>query len=75
MGERLSTTFANVAIRAGLAIIGLVVVIFALGQAVGVDLLGLVGEALSSQTGRWLVVAFFGLLIIAAAQRGLAHRG
>lgn len=74
-GERISTWFASVAVRTGLAVIGLVVVVFALGQAVGVNLLGMAAEAVTSQTGRWLVVAFFGLLLIGAAQHGLTQRG
>lgn len=74
-GERISTWFASVAVRTGLAVIGLIVVVFALGQAVGLDLLGMAAEAITSQTGRWLVVAFFGLLLIGAAQHGLTQRG
>lgn len=75
MGERLSVWFAAAAVRMGLTIIGVVVLIFALGQAVGLDLLGLFVEALNSQTGQWLVVAFFAILLIAAAQRGISYRG
>ncbi|MFC6732204.1 MULTISPECIES: hypothetical protein [unclassified Haladaptatus] len=63
--------FANTAIRVGVVLIGFVLLLFALGQAVGANLLGMVAEALSSQTGQWLVVAFFALLLIGAAQRGV----
>ncbi len=62
--------FAASTLRIALAIIGLVVVLFALGQAVGMNLLGMFADALSTQIGRWLVVAFFGLLLIALAVRG-----
>lgn len=55
----------------GLIAIGFVLLLFALGQAVGFDLLGLFADAVSSQTGRWLVVAFFALLLIRVAERGL----
>ena len=58
------------ALRVGLAITGFVLLLFALGQAVGFDLLGLLGDALNSRIGRWLVVAFFALLLIGIALRG-----
>ena len=61
--------FANTAVQAGLTVIGVVLLIFAIGQAVGLPLLDFTVEALSSQTGRWLVVAFFAILLIGAAQR------
>lgn len=71
--KRKSTTdwFANTAVRAGLTIIGVILLLFALGQAVGLPLLDLVTDAVTSQTGQWLVVAFFAILLIAAAQKGL----
>ncbi|WP_224336373.1 hypothetical protein [Haloprofundus halobius] len=73
--ERMSSWFAEAALRSGLAIIGFVLLLFALGQAVGFDLLGVVADALTSQTGQWLVVALFAVFIIAAsAQRGLPSR-
>ena len=61
--------FANTAVQAGLTIIGIVLLLFAIGQAVGLPLLEFTVDALSSQTGRWLVVAFFAILLIAAAQK------
>lgn len=62
--------FAASTLRIALAIVGLVIVLFALGQAVGVNLLGMLADALNTQVGRWLVVAFFGLMLIALAIRG-----
>jgi hypothetical protein len=62
---------ASTAIRAGLTLVGIVLLLFALGQAVGLPLLELVTQALTSQTGQWLVVAFFAVLLIGAAQRGV----
>lgn len=61
---------ASTAVRTVLVVVGVVVVLFALGQLVGLDLLGLVAEALSSELGRWLLIAAFGLLLIGLAQRG-----
>jgi hypothetical protein len=71
--ERESTSdwLAKTGLLFGLAVVGFVLLLFALGQAVGFDLLGLVADALSSQTGRWLVVALFALLLIGVAERGL----
>lgn len=64
-----SKWIANTAVRMGLTIIGVFLLVFALGQAFGLPLLELTIDALTSQTGRWLVVAFFALLLIGAAQR------
>lgn len=74
LGERLSGWFATAAVQIGLTLIGLVVLLFALGQAMDVDLLRMVTDALTTQTGRWLVVAFFAVLLIIAAQRGISYR-
>lgn len=62
--------FAMSALRIGLVVIGFVVLLFALGQAVGLNLLGMAADALTTQMGRWLLVAVFGLLLIALALRG-----
>ena len=67
----LSGWFANATARIGITIVGFALLLFALGQAVGADLLGLAVDAVTSQTGRWLVVAAFALLLIVGAQRGL----
>lgn len=56
-----------------IAVVGLVVVLFALGQAVGVDLLGMVAQAVSTQTGQWLAIAFLALLVMGAAMRAMAY--
>lgn len=63
--------FASAALRTGLIIVGFVLLLFALGQAVGFDLLDLVIDAVTSPMGRWIVVAIFALLLIAVAGRGL----
>ena len=59
------------AVRVRLALVGFVLFLFALGRPVGFDLLELFAEAVSSRTGRWLVVALFALLLVALAQRGI----
>ena len=68
-GSPLAGWFTETIVRAGVAIVGIVLLIFALGQAVGADLLGVFVAALTSQTGRWLAVALFAVLVIAAAFR------
>lgn len=64
-----SRWFATTAVRTGLTLVGLVLLLFALGQAVGLPLRELVADALASETGRWLVVALFAVFLIGAAQR------
>lgn len=68
-GVAASAWFANTAVRSGLTVIGIVVLLFALGQAVGLPLLELATDALTSETGQWLVVAFFAVILIGAAQK------
>lgn len=72
-GTQATGLLANAAIRFGLVLVGFVLFLFALGQAVGFGLLDLFIEAVTSQTGRWLVVALFGLVLIALAQRGIQN--
>lgn len=69
-GEAMSQWLAESALRIGLVIVGFVLLVFALGQAVGIDLLDIVADALLSPVGRWLVVAFFALVLILVALRG-----
>lgn len=73
-GEELSRWLAESVLRVGLVLVGLVLLVYALGRAVDVDLLSIVVDALLSPIGRWLVVAFFALLLIVVAQRGFRDR-
>lgn len=59
--------FARATVRWAVVLVGFVVLLFALGQAFGVPLLGMVVDGLTTWTGRWLVVAFVALLVIVAA--------
>ncbi len=63
---------ASTAMQTIVAIVGLVVVLFAVGQALGADLLGMLANALATQTGQWLAVAFIALLVVGAAMRAMA---
>lgn len=62
---------ADAALQWGVVLLGFVLLLFALGQAVGADLLAPFVDLLTSQTGLWLLVALFALAIIAAARRGI----
>lgn len=70
----LGTWFTEVATRVGIALIGLVLLLFALGQAFDVEILAAFGQALSSEVGRWLIVAAIAVAIIAGAARVRVHR-
>lgn len=64
---------ASTTVWVGVGGIGIVLLLFALGQAVGIPLLSMAAEAVSSQTGRWLVVALFALALIGLAERGISY--
>ena len=72
--ERAGEWFAESTLRIALAVFGFVLLLFALGRAVGIDLLGMVVDALATRMGRWLLVAFFALAIILMAVRGFDWR-
>lgn len=70
----MSRWVAESALRIGLAFVGFVLLVYALGRAVGIDLLDIVADALLSTVGRWLVVAFFALVLILFALQGFGER-
>jgi hypothetical protein len=72
-GEEAAGWFATSALRIGLAMIGLVLLLVALGQIAGVNFLELFADVLASPIGRWLVVAFVALLILSFAVRGFGR--
>lgn len=72
--EEAGSVFARGILRIGLGIFGFVLLLFALGRAFGLDLLGMVMDFLATQTGQWLAVAFFALLLIAVAAGGWRYR-
>lgn len=73
-GEAMSQWLAESALRIGLTFIGFVLLVYALGRAVGINLLDIVADAFLSPVGRWLVVAFFALVLILVALRGFESR-
>lgn len=64
---------ASTILRTLVAIVGLVAVLFALSMAFGIDLLGMLGQALATQTGQWIAIAVVVLLLTGAAMRGLRY--
>lgn len=69
-GDDVAGWFAASTLRVALAFVGIVLLLFALGQAVGLDLLGMVADALATEVGRWMLVAVFALVLILLAVRG-----
>lgn len=63
---------ASTAMQTLVAVVGLVVVLFAVGQAVGADLLGMIASVLATHTGQWLAVAVIALIVVGAALRAMA---
>lgn len=61
---------ATSTLRVGLGAIGVIVLLFAIGEAINVNLLGLVVGALTTPVGQWLLVAGFGLALIVIAVFG-----
>lgn len=60
-------------LQTAVAIVGLVAVLFALSMALGVDLLGMLAQALSTHTGQWIAIAFVALVLTGAAMRALSY--
>ena len=65
--------FTSRLLQTAVATVGLIGVLFALSMALGVDLLGMLAEALSTQAGRWLAIAVIILLVTSAAVRALGY--
>lgn len=74
-GARAAEFFTRTALRVGLALVGFVLLLFALDQAFGLELMTMVSEFLSSSTGQWLMVAFAALLLILIAVGGWRSYG
>lgn len=60
-------------LQTAIAIVGLVAILFALSMALGVDLFGMLAEALSTRTGQWIAIAFVILLVTGVAIRSLSY--
>lgn len=65
--KEVASWFTETIVRTVVAVFGAALLLLALGQLAGVNLLGAVGDFLASSVGVWLVVAFFATLLIVAA--------
>lgn len=65
---------ASTLVQTMIALVGLVVVLFAVGRAFGVDFLGMLGDALTTHTGQWLAIASVALIVVVATLRAMRLR-
>lgn len=68
-GEEIVSWFTETFLRAAIAVVGLVLLLVALGQIAGVDTFSIIGSILGSNIAQWGAVALFGLLLILAASK------
>ena len=73
-GEGTTRWLASGIVRLGLAIVGVVLLLFAAGQIAGIDLLEMVFEVLSSSIGRWILLALVAVVLLVVAIRGFSSR-
>lgn len=69
VGEQVASWFTETLVRTAVAVFGVALVLLALGQIAGIELLQIVGDFLTSSIGAWLLIAFFGLLLVVAASK------
>jgi hypothetical protein len=72
-GRNTAGWLASGVVRLGLAIVGVVLLLFAAGQIAGLDLLEMVIEVLTSSIGRWILLAFVAVVLLAVAIRGFSR--
>ncbi len=68
--EKQVTIITRGLLRIALALVGFLLLLFAIGQAFGLNLLGLFAEFTQTWTGQWLLVAAFALVLIIIALKG-----
>lgn len=59
--------FTETFLRASIALLGVLLLLFALGQIAGVDMIGGLADLLGTEIVQWTLVAVFALLLIVAA--------
>lgn len=69
-GDRAVEAIATSTVRLGLLVLGILLLLYAAGQAVGFDVLAMISDALDTQEARWIIVAFFALVLITISLRG-----
>lgn len=65
---------ASSALRIGLVFVGFFLLLAALGQLSGIDILAVTAEVLGTETGQWLLVAVVAMAMIAIAVHGFTGR-
>lgn len=73
--ESLSGWYASSTLRIGLALVGFFLLLAALGQLSGLDLIGMGVEASTTSVGRWFMVAVVAIALIAAGVYGFGNFG
>lgn len=66
--------FASSTFRIGLVLVGVFLLLAALGQLSGIDILGGTVDLLGTEVGRWLLVAVVAIALIAVAVHGFGGR-
>lgn len=66
--------FASSTLRLGLMIVGVFLLLAALGQLSGIDILGETAALLATDVGRWLLVAIVAIALIVLAVHGFTGR-
>ena len=57
-------------VRVLLGVLGVLLLLFAIGQVVGVDAMAMLSDALATPEARWMLVALFAIVMIVLAIRG-----
>lgn len=65
---------ATSTVRVGFLALGFLILLYAVGQIVGVNVLGTLSAVLDSHEVRWMIIAFFGVVLITLALRGFRAR-
>lgn len=72
-GETFTGWFASSSLRLGLVLLGVFLLLMALGQLSGIDVIGRTAALLGTEVGRWLLVAVVAIGLIAVAVRGFGR--
>lgn len=67
--------FTETFLRAAIAIIGVVLLLVALGQMAGVDTFSIIGSVLGTEIAQWGAVAVFAILLVVAASKSWSFVG
>lgn len=67
LGEEIAGWFTETIVRAVVAVFGIALLLLAIGQIFGANVLGAVAEFMTSGIGGWLLVGFLALMLIVAA--------